>query len=73
MTRAEQAFVRRLDARRYNLLVALRVINVWLMSPWCAHSAEEMCNMIARHVEERIAEEMAAAEKESKRQGGQTK
>lgn len=70
MTRTEQAFVKRLDARRENLLVALRIIHVWMISPWCARSAEEMCRQIARHVEERIAEEEAAARKEAERQGG---
>ena len=70
MTRTEQAFVKRLDARRENLLVALRIVHVWLISPWCARSAEEMCQLIARHVEQRIAEEEAAARKEAERQGG---
>jgi len=70
MTRTEQAFVKRLDARRESLLVALRIIHVWLISPWCAQSAEEMCAMISEHVTKRIAEEEAAARKEQERQGG---
>jgi hypothetical protein len=65
--------MKRLDARRASLLTALRVIHVWLISPWCAQSAEEMCRLIARHVEERLAEEEAAAKKEAERQGGQAK
>lgn len=70
MTRTEQAYVKRLDARRESLLVALRIIHVWLISPWCAQSAEEMCRQIARHVEQHLAEEEAAARKEHERQGG---
>ena len=70
MTRTEQAFVKRLDARRASLLTALRVIHVWMISPWCARSAEEMCQLIARHVEQHLAEEEAAARKEAERQGG---
>lgn len=70
MNRTEQAFVKRLDARRASLLTALRVIHVWMISPWCARSAEEMCRLISRHVEERIAEEEAASRKEAERQGG---
>lgn len=70
MTRKEQAFVKRLDARRENLLVALRVIHVWLISPWCAQSSKDMCAMIVEHVTKHIAEEEAAARKEAARQGG---
>lgn len=67
MTRTEQAFVKRLDARRASLLTALRIVNVWLTSPWCAQSSEEMCAMIAEHVTKHIAEEEAAARKETER------
>jgi hypothetical protein len=70
MTRTEQAYVKRLDSRRETLHVALRIIHVWLISPWCARSAEEMCQLIARHVEQHLAEEEAAARKEAERQGG---
>lgn len=70
MTRTELAYVKRLDARRASLLTALRIIHVWLISPWCAQSAEDMCAMISEHVTKRIAEEEAAARKEAERQGG---
>lgn len=43
MTRAEHAAFRRLEKRHEALRTALRIISVWMMSPWCATDAEDMC------------------------------
>ena len=67
MTRSEQAYVRRLDKRRENMRVALCIISVWLESPWCAKSAEDMCARIAEFVTKEIAEEDEAYRKEAAR------
>lgn len=67
MTRADQAYVRRLDARRASLLTALQVIKVWLISPYCAESAEDMCARILKFAETTIRDEEAAKCKEEER------
>lgn len=70
MTRTEQAYVKRIDARRERLLVALRIINVWLDSPYCAPSAEDMCARIAEFVTKEISQEDVARSAEESRQRG---
>lgn len=68
MTSAEQAAFRRLEKRHEALRTALRVIDTWLMSPWCATGPEDMNRRIAELVTEHLAEDEAAERKEQERQ-----
>jgi len=64
MTRTEQAAFKRLDNRREKLFSRMCVIEAWVTSPWCAHSAEELVSMIAKLAKETIEEEKCAQRKE---------
>lgn len=68
MTRTEQAAFRRLQKRHEALRTALRVIDTWLMSPWCAMGPEDMCNRIAALVARHLAEDETAERREQERQ-----
>lgn len=68
MTRREQAAFRRMEKRHEAMRTALRIIDTWLMSPWCATGPEDMCNRIAAHVTRHLAEDEAAERKEQERQ-----
>lgn len=68
MTRTEQAAFLRLKKRHEALRTALRIINLWLMSPWCANGPEDMCNRIAALVTRSLADDEAAERKEQERQ-----
>ena len=67
MTRREQAAFRRLEKRHEALRMALRIIDTWLMSPWCATGPEDMNRKIAALVTRHIEEDEAAERKEAKR------
>jgi len=64
VTRTEQAAFKRLDNRREKLFSRMCVIETWVTSPWCAHSAEELVSMIAKLATETIEEEKCAQRKE---------
>ena len=64
MTRTEQAAFKRLDKRREKLFGRMCIIETWITSPWCEHSAEELVAMIAKLATEAIEEEKCAQRKE---------
>lgn len=67
MTRAELAAFKRLDKRRDTLFLRIGIIHTWIMSPWCAQSAEELVAMIAKLTTQTIKEEREAQRKENER------
>ena len=67
MTRTELAAFKRLDKRRDTLFSRMCIIETWITSPWCAHSAEELVSMIAKLATETIEEERYAEQKEASR------
>lgn len=68
MTRTEQSALRRLEKRHEALRTALRVIDTWLMSPWCAMGPEDMNRRIAELVTRHLEEDESAERKEQEKQ-----
>lgn len=67
MTRGEQAMVRRIERRIYNLRVALQIILTWIQIE--SNNAEDLMYRISKFCVERLEEEKSAARKDSGKEG----